>query len=377
VLKGKELDNTLHFIYYDPTNPGSFGGVNPLLTQVNRLLLESKRPRIRREVVEEWLSGSEAYTTHKPASDKIKRNPVKVNYVNELWEMDVIFYPDIASYNKGFAYVFAVLDTASRFLYVRFMKRKTCLECLDALKSVIEESGATPKLLMSDRGKEFACASFTEYLKEKNIHLYHKHSGDVKTSHLDRAVRTIQTRLHRLFDGLETRDLLTYLPKLVDSYNRSVNRSIGMTPAAAQVPGAWNPSIDQRQQQQFPDEKVKFNRGQYVRLLGQKQGHHAYKGDWTFEIFKVTKIKHQPGRRVQYYVTDLKGEPVLGAHYSEELQAVKKPDRSKQYKIERVLRYRTVKGKKQALVKWSKLDNSQNSWIPVKDLKDHGKPESG
>jgi hypothetical protein len=365
-----ELDKLLTSVYHDPSSPGSFGGVNSLLTQVNELLLQSNRPKVRRPVVEEWLRDSEAYTTHRSSTDKFKRNPIKVNYVNEIWECDVIFYPDLASFNKGYSYVLAVLDTASRFLFVRFLYRKSCPECLAALKSIIKEAGVKPKFLMSDRGTEFLCNSFTNYLEEQNIKPYQKMSGDVKTSHLDRAVRTIQQRLHTLFSALETRDLLTNLPKLVHSYNHSVNRSIGMTPAQAQTePGRWHPGIDKRQQQQFPEEKVKVRKGQYVRILGQKAGHHAYKGNWTFEVYKVDRVKRRPGRRIQYYLVDMRDKEITGAFYAEELQLVKRPDRRKQYKIESVESYKKMRGKRYALVKWAGLDESQNSWVLAKEVK--------
>ena len=322
-----EIDNLLSKVYYDPKSPGSFGGVQPLLKQANELLLRSKQQPLRKVTVENWLRGSEAYTTHKQVSDKFKRNPIKVNYVNELWEIDVLFYKDIASRNKGFGYVLAVLDTASRYMRIRMMKRKTCLAVLNAFKSIIEEAGISPKLLMSDRGTEFKCKSFQNFLDEKKIKHYHKHSGDVKTAHLDRATRTVQTRLHRLFTHFNTRDFVTYLPQIVESYNNSVNRSIGMSPNTALT--KYEKSIDKRQQQVLSDDKGKrkLRKGQYVRILGDKKGHHAYKGDWTFKIFKIRKVIRKADRKAKYYLKYLNGENVIGAHYIEELQWVKKPEK--------------------------------------------------
>jgi hypothetical protein len=369
-MKKTEINKLLHDIYYDPENPGSFGGVSRLLTQANQLLLQSGQPKIRRDVVEEWTRNSETFGTHRPSSNKFERNPVKVNFVNEIWQVDTIFYPDLASYNKGFAYVFAKLDSGSRFMHIRFMKKKTCLESVNALKEIIKQAGVKPKFIMADFGTEFYCKPMFDFLKSQDIKLYSKKSGDVKTPHLDRATLTIQNKLHRIFDEFHTRDILTNLPKVVHSYNNSVNRSIGMTPAEALVPGKWSPQIDKRQQQMHPMEKIKAKVGQFVRLLGQKQGHHAYKGDWTFEVFKISRVKQKEGRRPQYYVKDLTGEPVLGALYANEIQLVKKPSSVKEYKIERIIKYRTFKGKRQALVKWLKLDKSQNSWINVNKITD-------
>jgi hypothetical protein len=365
-MKKTELDRVLTSIYYDAANPASFGGVNTLLTHVNKLLLESQRPPLRRQVVQDWLRSSEAYTTHKPSRDKFKRNPIKVNYVHEIWQADPIFYPDLAKYNKGYAYVLAVLDTASRFLYISFMKRKTSLECLRAFKEILAQAGTKPKFLMVDMGTEFK-GVFQTFLKENDIHMYSKKSGSVKVPHLDRAWLKIQNRLHRLFDANESRDILTNLPKLVHSYNDFPNRSIGMTPREAL--SKWTVEIDKRLQQNFPSEKKKVRVGQLVRILGEKAGHHTYKGDWTFEIFRISKVVEKAERRTRYYVKALNGEEVSGVFYAEELQLVKRP-LSKEYKIEKIIKYRTFKGRKQAFVKWSKLDKSQNSWVDVKAIRD-------
>jgi hypothetical protein len=43
--------------------------------------------------------------------------------------------------------------------------------------------------------------------------------------------------------------------------------------------------------------------------------------------------------------------------------------REPDFRIEKVLRRRTVKGKKMAFVKWLGYDNKFNSWIPAEDIK--------
>ena len=56
--KGDRLKETLHEIYYDPAQPGSYGGVNQLQQVVNKLL-----PNTGREQVEDWPCTNQLGTT--------------------------------------------------------------------------------------------------------------------------------------------------------------------------------------------------------------------------------------------------------------------------------------------------------------------------
>jgi hypothetical protein len=68
-----------------------------------------------------------------------------------------------------------------------------------------------------------------------------------------------------------------------------------------------------------------------------------------------------------YTIKDSDGEPIIGRFYEQELYSAE--GREPDFKIEKVLRRRTVKGKKMALVKWLGYDNKFNSWIPAGDIK--------
>jgi hypothetical protein len=52
----------------------------------------------------------------------------------------------------------------------------------------------------------------------------------------------------------------------------------------------------------------------------------------------------------------------------QQLSYVPNPDKL-EYKIEKVLKYKTVNGKKLGLVKWKGYDSKLNSWEPISSLK--------
>ena len=65
--------------------------------------------------------------------------------------------------------------------------------------------------------------------------------------------------------------------------------------------------------------------------------------------------------------TSIAGEPIIGRFYEQELYSAE--GREPDFRIEKVLRRRTVKGKKMAFVKWLGYNDKFNSWIPAEDIK--------
>lgn len=102
-------------------------------------------------------------------------------------------------------------------------------------------------------------------------------------------------------------------------------------------------------------DRSKFKVGNLVRISKNKHAFEkGYTPNWTTELFKVIKV--QITNPVTYLLQDLRGNPISGGFYAEELQ---KAQHSDIYLVEKVLCRR---GKK-VLVKWLGFDKSHNSWI--------------
>ena len=76
--------------------------------------------------------------------------------------------------------------------------------------------------------------------------------------------------------------------------------------------------------------------------------------NWSTELFTVKLIKNS--NPTVYSLEDMRGKPITGAFYNEELQRAKHSD---VYLVEKVLR----KTGNKSYVKWLGLDKSHNSWI--------------
>ncbi|CAK1578742.1 unnamed protein product [Parnassius mnemosyne] len=96
--------------------------------------------------------------------------------------------------------------------------------------------------------------------------------------------------------------------------------------------------------------------GDYVRISKYKGTfENGYTPNWSTEIFIIRKLQNTIP--TTYLIEDtIRGQPILGGFYAQELQKTKNPNI---YLVEKVLRR---KGNK-VLVKWLGLSSSENSWI--------------
>jgi len=94
----------------------------------------------------------------------------------------------------------------------------------------ILDSGGDSRMLQTDKGSEFDNSSFQQMLKRHNIHFYTSENEDIKAAVVERFNRTLKTKMYRYFTFKNTLRYIDILQDLVDSYNTTRHRSIGMSP---------------------------------------------------------------------------------------------------------------------------------------------------
>ena len=87
----------------------------------------------------------------------------------------------------------------------------------------------TVSRLQTDKGKEFYNRSFENWTKDQGIQHFSTR-GDAKASVVERFNRTLKHRLYRYFTSANTLRFDGALQDLVDGYNATPHRSIGMAP---------------------------------------------------------------------------------------------------------------------------------------------------
>lgn len=178
---------------------------------------------------------------------------------------------------------------------------------------------------------------------------------------MERLNRTIKTRMERLFTYKGNNEWTDDLQALLDSYNNSVHRTIGMKPidvTAADEKRLFKKMYPKVNIATLPVLRI----GDYVRLsLVKNRFEKGYTQSWSEEIFKV--VGNYPSNPRTYHVADLLNEPVEGSFYKEELQRVNKPEH---FVPEKIVKQRGRGKDVEYLIKWLGYPDKFNTWEPTK-----------
>lgn len=353
------MEKALKEIYYDPSQPGSFGGVE----SIYRAVLARGHKKIPRKKIQEWLQKQETYTLHKPARRRYTRNRVIVGGIDDYWQADLVDLQSLNKYNDGNNFLLTCIDVFSKVAWAVPLKSKTGKSLVEGFK-IILKSGRKPKHLQTDAGTEFLNRMFQQFLRENEIHFFTTHS-EPKAQVCERFNRTLKTKMWKYFTFKNTLRYIDVLPSLLKSYNHTKHRSIGVQPV--QVTKSNEDQVWQRLYGSIVKKAVrfKFQINDTVRISKVKQTFEkGYLPNWTEEIFTIAeRVPRQPP---VYRLKDYSGETLEGVFYEPELQKVEKEDDV--YRIEKVLNQRTRRGKKEYYVKWRGYPDKFNSWVDASTL---------
>ena len=304
----------LEEIYNDASQPGSLSGLENFYR-----VLKSKKIKIKRPELKNWLSTQNVYTRHKPIVKQFPRNQVITRGIDDLWQIDLADLQKISKFNDNNRYLVTCIDVFSKFAWVVPIKNKKSDTVLEAFKFIVNSSGRKPNFLQSDQGTEFLNSKFKEYLSEIDVGFYYVNS-ELKASVIERFNRTIKEKIYKYFTLKNTERYSDILDTLIQTYNNSYHRSIKTLPS--KVNKENEKTIHQILYKKDSRDKVfNFEVGQTVRITKYKHiFEKGYTPKWTDEIFKV---KYQiPRDPVVYKIEDLNNEEIEGVFYEPELQKV-------------------------------------------------------
>jgi Integrase core domain/Chromo (CHRromatin Organisation MOdifier) domain len=366
--KINEINELLEKIYYDPSSPGSFGGIDKLLREANRLYLLTHTKKISRHVVRKYLSTQDAYTLIRPARKRFPKNPYLIKYKGYQFASDLMILDQFGEENDGYKVLLIVMDLYSRYVFVRALKDKSARSVLNGLMSIFDESGIFPEKFETDSGTEYFNRLVGTFLKSKKIH----HFTKGKAVHIERWIRTFGTTIYRYQTKHNTRRYFDALPDLVKSYNNTLHRSIKTTPYSVFIEN--RPIQDESQRKIIKKKTNDIKVGDLVRLSRDPVTGNIFEkesyGRWTGEIFIVKKIIEKPGAKTVYSLVDQAQEPVKVNFYREEIQKIITDLGQRLFEIDQVIKYRTHKGEKQGLVLWKNYPKSFASWEPLSNIQD-------
>jgi hypothetical protein len=109
------------------------------------------------------------------------------------------------------------------------------------------------------------------------------------------------------------------------------------------------------------NDKVRLS---FLRTTFQRQ----YDQRWTSEIFIITGRDIKQNLSI-YTLKSWNNESIEGTFYEPELQKID-VDENKVFKIEKIVKKRTINKQKQALVRWEGWSKQYDTWLPESELKD-------
>ena len=358
--------NTLAEIYHSPGDPGSLGGAERLFRRAKELHI----PGVTRQSVREYLKGEQAYTLHRPRRRHFERNPTYVAGIDAQWQADLCDMQALSRQNGGDRYILTVIDIFSKYAWAVPVKRKDAADVAAAFSEVLRKSAPRqPRRLQTDKGKEFFNKDFSALMNRHGIQHFASES-DQKAAVVERFNRTIKTRLWTYMSDRGTVRWNDVLQQLVDAYNQSPHRSIGMRPSEVEKKDEarlWVRLYGDGDTQRKAAAGA-ISDGAKVRISSVKGVFEkGYMPNWSKEHFLVAPLppKHKGSRRPLYKLKDSANEELKGSWYREELQLIS----NNQYRIEKVLQRRTLAdGTKERLVHWEGWPDKFNTWVKESDL---------
>ena len=346
--------------YASPPHPTAFAGLSNL----------SKHWNLSAGRIRNTLADSDTYTLHRGYRRPKVRNPYYVYFRRQMLQIDTCEVSQLAEHNDGVKHLLVCIDCFSKFVWVRTLKTKRSGEVVAALESIFAAMGDLPRKILCDRGTEIKNATMAAFLQRRGVEMLHTFS-EVKAGIVERCNRSLQNLIYRSMTDRQSRRFVDQLPAIVESYNGRPNRSIdGLTPAEGELDRNKTrvvSALRAHYAKAITPRVAKFKVGDLVRI---KAGYgqvfaRGYDETFTSEIFSIVDVNKRMGVLMYHVKSDDTGEVVEGGLYSNELALVGK---DRPFKVEKVLKRRTVRGQAQIFVKWMHYSDRHNSWIPAANV---------
>jgi hypothetical protein len=315
--------------YTNPELPGSFSGLSSFK--------KNNKKYKNNKLVEKVITSLPAYSLHKSIRYKFKRSKTMVEGIDDQWQVDLADMSNIAGSNSNYKFILTCIDVFSKYAWAVPMLNKSAVSCKEALEKIIKDSGRQPNLIYSDDGKEFK-GECKKYLEKNNIRIFITKTEN-KAAVVERFNRTLKTKMYRYFTfkksqpkstNLHNKRYLDVLPKLLESYNKSVHRSIKMAPVDVNKTNETKvyENLYGFRKEEGDDSLVKptFKSGQYVRIVKNKSlFEKGYTAGWSEKIYIIDKVILQVPILYQLQEIDKENVTKAGLFYKEELQKIELP----------------------------------------------------
>ncbi len=353
-----KIDAEIKASYKEPGHPIAYSNARTIYNYYNG--------NVPLKRIKNILKTIESSSLHKEFH-KGQRNISFARFKRYQFQIDLCFLLDFAESNNGVKYLLTAIDCFTRYAFVRPLKDKTSGTVLKAFQEIIESLEDKPKLVVCDKGNEFVNKHFMNFCKQNEMKLITPKSN-VHAAYIERFNRTIQNLIYRFLTENNTNRYIDHLDKILETYNFRYHRMIEMSPYEAE----HNPNaalhinkLISKQENNMKKINPTLKIGDLVRISKEKyKFSRGYDQQSHIEIFKIRSISKNKKIPLYYLTNYEKNENIEGGFYRFEIT----PVNIDLFRIEKIIRRRTVRGQKQVFVKWLGYDDNYNQWISEEEL---------
>ena len=293
---------------------------------ISRLYNDVKSAPSFSSKIAEFLRQNETSSLHKRIRRKFKRRKTITYYPYDICMADLAFYndPSFVRANGGVKYILVFIDVFSKMCYVEPMKNKLGLTTFLAMENILKRLPVTPNHIITDVGTEFYNHYVQKLFKENGI-VHYSLRGPHKASVAERMIQTLKGRLEKYFWKNKTKRYIDVLQQVINNYNKTPHRSIGMAPI--KVNRSNQDAVFKKMYKNVENRtKPRLAIGDRVRIAKLKTiFEKGYTRRWSLEIYTIVSAKSRGG--VDYYkVEDDSGNILPRQRYYYELNLVQRND---------------------------------------------------
>ena len=129
----------------------------------------------------------------------------------------------------------------------------------------------------------------------------------------ERFIRTLKSKIYKYITSIPKKVYIDKLDDIVNKYNNTYHKKIKMKPVDVKS----SAYIDSSKENNYKNPKSKVGDiviiWKYKNIFGK-----GYVPNWSVEVFVIKKVKNTV--LWTYFISDLKGEEIVGTFYKKELQ---------------------------------------------------------
>ncbi len=227
--------NYLKRAFYDVKSPIFTGSIDRIVDHL-RKKKNFSRMKISRTAVQKFLDAQDTHSMMvQPRKRKKKYNQTYSHFNLDQVQTDLVDLSRFKkSVNQKITFLMCIKDVMTKFAWVFPLLNKKQQSTVRAFQEFLNEcQGQRPRCLAFDNGQEFA-GKFKELLQENGICHFHPSNPRFHASVVETFNRSLKRCIFSYMTAFNTKGhYLSKLSDIVAGYNKSLNRSIGLSPEQA------------------------------------------------------------------------------------------------------------------------------------------------